>query len=374
MSAKLVVRAVVNGSFISSAFTEDDSRKKLDRLHQGKVDHQSAEALMMYRIHEGREAASVPWHSFGKGSKSLCVDEIHEYLDTSAPIQQIRPFYRVDEEVVLCSDEKAINWQIDLNGDGVRENYYLGTVGNETQMVNNFNFFDSFRTWEKEGFQMESAGYLAGGSRLWGQVDLRVNETDFEVRPGDKVLPYFFFAHAHDGTLALTGGMTMTRIVCNNTCSAALGGEVVKMKHMGNVEFKTQQIHKIHQGLIGRAKRQIEEFRQLDAKRLADDKEIYRFVNLIQGKGRDDDEGGKVHEDVAERFNRGIALRPMGSATYWDLLNVWTEMVSHHLGNEMKGETAGDRVARRLEASWFGSGARSNDKALNAALALAASA
>jgi hypothetical protein len=368
-AARLVVRKVESGGFnINSSFTDDP------RGRRPSTTHTNVEALMMYRIHPGRESTSTPWHSYGYGSKDLCLDEIHGFLDTSAPIHRVPIGYQAnDRSFHHVPDQFAHRWSIDLDGDGDPEDYCVGTVGADTRIVSNHSFFESFRTWEDSGFQMETAGYLSGGSKVWGQVNLNAdNDESFMIRPGDAILPFFFFAHAHDGSLSLSGGLTMTRIVCNNTLSMSLGASsLTKFKHVGDVGFKVGEIHSITKKLVESAKKEAEKFRFLEEKKLPDTQQITKFVNLIQGKDIDSDVFGKVHEEVAEHFARSIGVRDFGSASHWDLLNVWTEMVSHDLGNRLTGESSGDRVARRLESQWFGTGSKSNDRATAAAMQLA---
>ncbi len=374
MSAELVVRKVREagtGADISSIYTV--VKPVMNKIY---ITHKDVEALLMYRTEVGKESASLPWHKYGKASTTMTLDEIKEYLDVAAPItHQDATFIGRDDEIHVMNDRRAVEWYVDLDGDGVSESHYLGSVGNNTEIVQNEGFFESFRSWESAGFTMETAGYLAGGRKVFGSVNLKTNEEEFTVRKGDVVAPYFFFAHAHDGTLSLTGGLTMVRVVCNNTLSSAIGGKnLVKKKHTGDVLFKTEEIHKIAQGIIAQARGQIEQYRKLDSKLLSSSKEVERFVNIIQGEPKDQKNESRVMEAVLEKFSKGIGINPLGTATYWDLLNSWTELSNHSLGNEKKGESTGDRAVRRLEAQWFGTEGKSNVAAMNAALVLSAAA
>lgn len=368
MSARLVVRKVKNGETISSHLTED-MRKTIKHFQ-----HTSVEALLMYRTGDGK---SPPWHSYGKAYQDFSVDDCHSYLNTKAPvIVEAMSFMDVEGNTFEVDDKRIAYWYIDLDNDGIPEAHQLGIVGLDTKTLSNKKFFESFRKWEDLGYRMDTAGYLAGGSKVFGTIDLNVNFNDFVVREGDAIRPNFFAAHSHDNSLSLTGGLSWTRIVCNNTLSVALSSannneekNIVKFKHVGDLDWKTSQIHEIANKIIEKTKLQVEKYRELNSKKITE-ANVNQFVNLIQGKTIDSDKIGPVHKSVWEKFEKGIAIEKIGSATFWDLLNSWTELVTHDLGNEQVSESAGDRVARRLESAWFGTGNQTNNKAFDVAMKL----
>ena len=53
----------------------------------------------------------------------------------------------------------------------------------------------------------------------------------------------------------------------------------------------------------------------------------------------------------------------------WSAFNAVTEFVDHH--RSTRGRSENDRISRRLESAWFGSGAQLKAKAWDDALTLA---
>ena len=82
---------------------------------------------------------------------------------------------------------------------------------------------------ELGGFQLETAGVLSYGRRVWGLA--RVND-GAEIIGGDVVRPYVLLGTSYDGTMATVAKFTSVRVVCHNTITAALGsGEAVRVLH-----------------------------------------------------------------------------------------------------------------------------------------------
>src|SRR5262249_13689107 len=83
---------------------------------------------------------------------------------------------------------------------------------------------------------LETAGSLAGGSRVW--VLARLNRTPMVVAPGDEVVKFLLLSNSHDGSLAVRVGFTPVRVVCNNTLTLAHGSDksqLLRVKHSSGV-------------------------------------------------------------------------------------------------------------------------------------------
>jgi phage/plasmid-like protein (TIGR03299 family) len=81
-----------------------------------------------------------------------------------------------------------------------------------------------------DDLQIGSAGLLRNGGVAY--VSLEMDE-NVHTAAGMTFRPHLLAATSHDGTLSTTYKRVTTRVVCDNTCEAALGenGEVVKVKH-----------------------------------------------------------------------------------------------------------------------------------------------
>lgn len=69
------------------------------------------------------------------------------------------------------------------------------------------------------GFELETAGVLKGGRKLWALARTGQSVT---LKGRDEVRGYLLLATACDGTLATTAQFTSVRVVCNNTLAIAL--------------------------------------------------------------------------------------------------------------------------------------------------------
>lgn len=70
------------------------------------------------------------------------------------------------------------------------------------------------------GFEMETAGALSDGKRVWGLAKV---SDGAPVIGHDVVRPYVLFATSYDGSMATTAKFTSVRVVCNNTLTMSVG-------------------------------------------------------------------------------------------------------------------------------------------------------
>jgi phage/plasmid-like protein (TIGR03299 family) len=100
----------------------------------------------------------------------------------------------------------------------------LGTVGKGFRTVQNKAAFAWFQSFLDAGLvTLEAAGSLRGGARVWVLAKIKGDDAVIVPQADDRVAKYLLLAHGHDGSLAIHLGVTPTRVVCNNTLSAAIG-------------------------------------------------------------------------------------------------------------------------------------------------------
>ncbi|WP_250525233.1 DUF932 domain-containing protein [Caballeronia sp. GAWG2-1] len=221
---------------------------------------------------------------------------------------------------------------------------------------------------EVGGYQLETAGVLRDGKKLWALARTGQNAT---LKGRDRVNGYLLLATACDGSLATTAQFTSVRVVCNNTLAIALGDSTGAVKVPHRSQFDAQAVK-----------------RQLGIAISSWDGFIVRMKALSECK---------VNDTAAETFFRRVLTYPATSAstpvpatndsaiksvqelfagrgkgadmasaagTAWGLLNSVTEFVDHQ------------RRARsddhRREAAWFGTGAALKQKAWDEAIRLIA--
>jgi phage/plasmid-like protein (TIGR03299 family) len=116
----------------------------------------------------------------------------------------------------------------------------LGIVSDKYKIVQNregFAFLDDILK-TNEDLTFESAGCLFGGKRTWILAKLPASRI-----LGDEIVPYMVFSNGHDGKHPVSVCMTPTRVVCNNTLTAALKGarRTWSFRHMGDIESRKRE-------------------------------------------------------------------------------------------------------------------------------------
>lgn len=215
------------------------------------------------------------------------------------------------------------------------------------------------------GFELETAGVLKGGKKLWALARTGQEAT---LAGGDQVKAYLLLATSCDGSLATTAQFTSVRVVCNNTLQMAVGDNKGAVRVPHSTVFDPQAVKQalglgisawdtFMTSIKTMANRPVNKFEAmsylmdvlgdpaLPLNAQPNQKAIQLVYGLYSGEGK----GSKLTS---------------ASGTAWGLLNGVTEFVDTH------------RRARnqdyRLDSAWFGQGAQIKQKALEAAVALAA--
>lgn len=217
---------------------------------------------------------------------------------------------------------------------------------------------------EISGFELETAGILKGGRKIWALAKTGQSST---IKGNDTLNGYLLLATACDGTLATTAQFTSIRVVCNNTLAVALanGSGAVKVPH--STSFDPQAVKK-----------------QLGVSVSAWDAFMYRMKTLSERKVKSHEAMNyflRVFTDPAttatglsnERAMKKVLALYDGEGkgsefasskgTAFGLLNSVTEYVDH--------ERRARSTDHRLESAWFGQGAALKQKALEQALLMA---
>ena len=205
------------------------------------------------------------------------------------------------------------------------------------------------------GFQLETAGVLSHGKRVWGLA--RVND-GAEILGGDVVRPYVLLGTSYDGTMATVAKFTSVRVVCHNTITAALGsGDAVRVLH--SERFDADRVRQ-DLGIVSDAwDRFLIQSRQLAGETLsATDADLFvaSLMEPYKTPGTPVRES-RAYRRIMELFN-GKAIGadiPGVAGTRWGMLNAVTELVDHERGRS-------DNT--RMESAWFGTGANIKSRAL----------
>lgn len=242
----------------------------------------------------------------------------------------------------------------------------LSIVGPEYNVVQPGEIIDFFSDLvAKYGFKMETAGCLGGGKKVWA---LARTGNEVEIgKAGDIVKQYLLLATSYDKSIETTGKHTATRVVCQNTLSAAMtsGEPAVQVNHRSR--FDAEQV-KIDLGLLDG---ELSEFAKW-ANRMHEHKvkkasEAVRwYVELVTGT---EDGDALTNEQVMDMGRDSSVVRNMlnvfregkgAEPTVWGMVNGVTAFVDH-----VRGRTP----ESGLNSAWFGAGATLKEKAWQKAVA-----
>ena len=152
-----------------------------------------------------------PWHGIGT------VVEDAPTSDEAIKIAKLD--WKIEQVPVMANGVEIPNYFANVRSD---TNEALGVVRGRYKVVQNteaFDFVDGIIENKDIECRYETAGSLFNGRKIFLLVRLPNKEL-----LGDDVENYLFFTNSHDGSSALTAGITNVRVVCNNTLQMALKG------------------------------------------------------------------------------------------------------------------------------------------------------
>ncbi|AJW54689.1 DUF932 domain-containing protein [Burkholderia pseudomallei] len=244
----------------------------------------------------------------------------------------------------------------------------LSVVSARYQVVQPAEILEFYRDLtEHSGFELETAGVLKDGKKLWALARTGQSVT---LKGKDTVNGYVLLATACDGTLATTAQHTSVRVVCNNTLQIALGDSAAAVKVGHRSQFDAQAVKRQLGIAVSSWDAFMVRMKALSERKMSDaaaEKFLRRVLTYPTTSPANRDVlavNERAIKAVAELYSgrgKGADLAS-ASGTAWGLLNAVTEYVDHH------------RRARsddhRRDAAWFGSGATLKDRAWDEALKL----
>ena len=204
------------------------------------------------------------------------------------------------------------------------------------------------------GFQLETAGALSYGRRVWALASVGAGA---DVVDGDVVKPYLLLGTSYDGTMATVAKFTTIRVVCNNTITAALNDTQGTVRVLHSERFDPEAV-RLELGIVANNwERFLVQSRQL-AKVEMNDAEADSFIaELLKPyhSGRLDVTESRAFKRIRALFDGASIGNELAGASRWGMLNAVTELVDHERGRS-------DNT--RLESAWFGTGASIKARAL----------
>ena len=234
----------------------------------------------------------------------------------------------------------------------------LAVVSDGYRVVQPAEIMDFFRELvELGGFQLETAGALSDGRRVWALASVA------EAAPvvsRDLVKPYLLLGTSYDGTMATVAKFTAIRVVCNNTITAAVGGS--GEKNLGYLKSAVRVLHserfnaesvRLQLGIVANAWESfLIQSRQLAGQPMAAEAADAFVAELLQPyhTSKLPINETRAYKRIMALFNGGAigSELPGVAGTKWAMLNAVTELVDHERGRSNN---------TRIESAWFGAGA-----------------
>ena len=303
-----------------------------------------------------------PWHGLGAE------------MEDGADLDQWRIAaglnWGVEERPALYMDDEGTTIQVPDRKVLVRDDtkLVLSVVGNGYKVVEPGEVVEFYRSLvESAGYEMETAGSLMGGKRVWA---LARTGTEALVKGKDLLKQYILLATGYDGKLATIGSQTAVRVVCQNTFSYAVGanGKKADIRIPHGSVFNGDKV-KAEMGLENNAWSLYIDAANALADRKATNKEaVEYFFNLFYNAEEVDITDKYVEKKLAtmlDVYKNGVGQDvEAANGTAWGLLNAVTRFVDH--------ERTAQSAASRMNSAWFGDGDRIKQKAYTAAVAMVA--
>jgi phage/plasmid-like protein (TIGR03299 family) len=216
---------------------------------------------------------------------------------------------------------------------------------------------------EVSGFELETAGVLKGGRKIWALARTGQSST---LKGNDVSNGYVLLATACDGTLATTAQFTSIRVVCNNTLAVALGASngAVKVRH--STLFDAHAVKRQLGISVSNWSSFMYQMKGLSERKV----KTHEAMNYLSRVFFDDKKSDTANASdrtkakvmaLFDGHGRGAELAS-AKGTAFGLLNAVTEFVDH-----ARRARSADH---RLESAWFGQGASVKEKALEQALVM----
>ena len=320
---------------------------------------------MSHNINEDSRVFTVgkSWHGLGTVVETeQTAEKAIELAKLDYNVKKVPMFYGENySEILRVGDKKAI----------IREDTreLLGVATDKYQIVQNKNAFSFFDTVVGEGQAIyHSAGALGKGERIWILAKL---PNDIYVNDNDKVEKYLCLTNSHDGKSSLRMYFTPVRVVCQNTLNMSMSDAKngISIRHSGNIKMKIDEARKILNISINyyqQFEETIKKFETIDMQKDS----LNKYFDTLLGINDNEEVSTRkenIKHDLVGLFEHGKGQKIGNKHSLWKAYNAVTEFVDHYrtVKNIDKDKS------NKLNAIWFGSGAKLKEKAYKEALKLA---
>ena len=313
---------------------------------------------MAHYVEQMAYVGQTPWHGLGNQLASNQPIEVWQKqagMDWDIKESPVQFIDSVDENqrTLITFPQSKVLYRSDTQTP-------LSVVSQRYKVVQPREILEFYRDLtEVSGFQLETAGVLKGGKKVWA---LARTGHSAVLQGNDVTNAYVLLATACDGTLATTAQFTAVRVVCNNTLAVALDDSQGAVKVPHSTTFDADAVKR----QLGISVSHWDEFmyrmRAL-SERKVNNAEAESFFEELFTTPRKDEARKPTNQWAMSKalslyngHGRGAELgSAQGSAL--GLLNSITEFVDH--------EQRARSTDNRLDSAWFGQGAMLKQKALD---------
>ena len=319
---------------------------------------------MAHLLEQMAYVGETPWH--GLGNKLDAHQPIDVWAKQSGMDWQIREApvrYMTESAGGLGAIESFPENKVLFRSDS---NMPLSVVSQRYKVVQPSEILEFYRDLtEVSGFELETAGILKGGRKIWALARTGQSST---LKGNDVTNAYVLLATACDGTLATTAQFTSIRVVCNNTLAVALAGSSGAVKVPHNTSFDAQAVKRQLGISVGKWDSFMYQMKGLSERKVQSHEAMNYITRVFSNADKaasasTNERGMNVVMALFQGNGKGAEMAS-SKGTAFGLLNAVTEFVDH----ERRARSAD----HRLESAWFGQGAALKEKALEQAIMMIA--
>lgn len=318
---------------------------------------------MAHLVHTMAYVGATPWHGLGNRlspKQPLEVWAREAGMDWTIEETAVRYAAHAEGQPsrIHAFDEQRVLYRSDTQAP-------LSVVSARYKIVQPREILEFYRDLtELSGFELETAGVLKGGRKVWALARTGQSVT---LARRDETRGYVLLATACDGSFATTAQFTSIRVVCNNTLAIALDDSTGAVKVSHQSHFDAQAVKQELGIRVSAWDAFMHRLRRLAKCRVTPD-QAQAFLRRVFTDAAHPQPEAAIDRLVAQPWalyagaGRGATL-PSARGTAFGLLNAVTQFIDH----ERRARTPDNR----LDAAWFGTGARLKQKAFDEAMGLA---
>lgn len=180
------------------------------------------------------------WHGLGEiFTEKLTTNQALERGGLNYPVIKLPNIHLLPNGEELISEDSFFTLRTDVNK-------VLGSrLGKDYEVLQNVEALNVVDEILQSGLAtIETAGAINEGRKVF--ICLKVDKSIF-VGDNDEIRQYVLIATSHDGSLSITAMPTNTRVVCNNTLTAALRGAKgqIKIRHTSKAAERLHEAAKV---------------------------------------------------------------------------------------------------------------------------------